>query len=111
MDDMQDEILVMYQEAKSLSKDALPYVLNKELAMVAMMEDVLQLVVDKGMINMTPEQVNLWAHNVVVQGQMWGFRRWSIQKQYTLDEYIQMQTDWIFSGLEAHMVKEPEGRR
>lgn len=111
MNVMQEEILVMYQEAKSLSKDALPYVLNKELAMVAMMEDVLQLVVDKGMIDMTPQQVNLWAHNVVVQGQMWGFRRWSIQKQYSLDEYIQMQTDWIFSGLAGHMVKEPEGRR
>lgn len=111
MNVMQEEILVMYQEAKSLSKDALPYVLNKELAMVAMLEDVLQLVVDKGMIDMTPQQVNLWAHNVVVQGQMWGFRRWSIQKQYSLDEYIQMQTDWIFSGLAGHMVKEPEGRR
>ena len=31
---MQDEILVMYQEVKLLTKDALPYVLNKELEMV-----------------------------------------------------------------------------
>ncbi len=36
MDEMQDEVLVLYQEAKSLSKDALPYVLKKELKMVAL---------------------------------------------------------------------------
>jgi AcrR family transcriptional regulator len=111
MDDVQEEVLVMYQEAKSLSKDALPYVLKKELEMVAMLEDVIQLVVDKGELDMTPGEVNLLAHNIVVQGQMWGFRRWAIQKQYTLDEYIKMQTDWIFEGLKGYMVKEPEGRR
>lgn len=31
VDEMQDEVLVMYQEAKSLSRDALPYVLQKKL--------------------------------------------------------------------------------
>src|SRR5699024_254728 len=31
MDEMQDEVLVMYQEVKSLSNDALPYVLEKEM--------------------------------------------------------------------------------
>lgn len=111
MDAVQEEILVMYQEAKSLSKDALPYVLNKELAMVAMLENVIQLVVDNGKLNMTQKEVNLWAHNVVVQGQMWGFRRWTIQKQYSLDEYVKMQTDWVFAGLGAYMIKEPEGRK
>jgi TetR/AcrR family transcriptional regulator, cholesterol catabolism regulator len=108
---VQEEIIVMYQETKSLSKDALPYVLNKELAMVGMLEDVIGQVVDSGILNMTPKEVNLWAHNVIVQGQMWGFRRWVIQKQYNLDEYIQMQTDWVFAGLQAYMVKEPEGRK
>ncbi|MGJ7920709.1 TetR/AcrR family transcriptional regulator [Neobacillus sp. LXY-4] len=110
MDGVQEEVLVMYQEAKSLTKDALPYVLKKEIAMVSMLEDVIQLVVDKGELNMTPKEVNLLAHNIVVQGQMWGFRRWTIQKQYSLDDYIKMQTDWIFQGLKGYMVKEPEGR-
>jgi AcrR family transcriptional regulator len=110
MDSVQEEVLVMYQEAKSLSKDALPYVLEKEIDMVSMLEEVIQLVVDKGELCMTTKEVKLWAHNVVVQGQMWGFRRWTIQKQYTLDEYIEMQTDWIFAGLKGFYVKEAEGR-
>ena len=38
IDDMQDEFVVMYQESKSLPKDALSYVLNKEIEMVALFE-------------------------------------------------------------------------
>jgi TetR/AcrR family transcriptional regulator, cholesterol catabolism regulator len=112
MDDVQEEVLVMYQEAKSLSKDALPYVLKKEIGMVSMLEEVIQLVVDSGELRMTSEEVNLLAHNIVVTGQMWGFRRWHIQKQYRLEDYIKMQTDWIFEGLKGYIVvKEPEGKK
>lgn len=103
MDELQDEVLVMYQEAKSLTKDALPYVLKKELAMVAMLEHVIQHVVNNGELSMSPREVNLLAHNIVIQGQMWGFRRWAMQKNYTLDEYIKLQTDWIFEGLKGYI--------
>src|SRR5690606_23878316 len=40
IDDMSDEFLVMYQESKSLPKDALRYVLQKEMEMVALFEDL-----------------------------------------------------------------------
>lgn len=103
MDSVQEEVLVMYQEAKSLSKDALPYVLKKELEMVGMLEAVIQRVVDHGELVMSKKEVNMLAHNIVIQGQMWGFRRWTIQKQYGLEEYIKMQTDWIFEGLKGYI--------
>jgi TetR/AcrR family transcriptional regulator, cholesterol catabolism regulator len=105
MDDLQEEVLVMYQEAKSLSKDALPYVLKKELGTVAILEQIIQPCVDNKVLNMSAKEVNLLAHNIVVQGHMWGFRRWNIQKQYSLEEYIQLQTDWIFAGLQGFLAK------
>ena len=105
MDEVQEEVLVMYQEAKSLSRDALPYVLKKELEMVGMLEEVIQLVVDNGELDMTPQQVKMLAHNIVIQGQMWGFRRWTIQKQFNLEEYIRIQTDWIFEGLKGYIAE------
>lgn len=105
MDDLQEEVLVMYQEAKSLSKDALPYVLKKELGTVTIIEQIIQRCVDNNVLNMTEKEVNMLAHTIVVQGQMWGFRRWYIQKQYSLDEYIKLQTDWIFAGLQAFLRK------
>ncbi|TYS69942.1 TetR/AcrR family transcriptional regulator [Sutcliffiella horikoshii] len=99
MDEMQDEVLVMYQEAKSLSKDALPYVLNKELAMVAMFEQVIRNCMTAEDIEMREQQIQLVAHNIFVQGQMWGFRRWVLHRHFELDAYIEGQIELLVHGL------------
>ncbi|MBD3107069.1 TetR/AcrR family transcriptional regulator [Bacillus sp. AGMB 02131] len=99
IDEMQDEVLVMYQEAKSLSKDALPYVLNKEIDMVAMFERLLLKCKSNGELNLADEQIKMVAHNIFVQGQAWGFRRWALQKLYTLEQYIEIQTSLIMMSL------------
>ncbi|MCM3764063.1 TetR/AcrR family transcriptional regulator [Neobacillus niacini] len=99
MDEMQAEVLVMYQEVKSLSKDALPYVLKKEMEMVAMFENLLNKCIENGELALSEKQVKIIAHDIFVQGQMWGFRRWALRKLFTLDEYIELQTEFIFKGL------------
>jgi TetR/AcrR family transcriptional regulator, cholesterol catabolism regulator len=99
MDRMQDEVLVMYQEAKSLSKDALPYVLRKELEMVAMVEKLIVRCVETGELELDDNQIHMLAQNVFVQGQMWGFRRWALQKRYSLQEYIDLQVELLFAGI------------
>ena len=99
VDEMQDEVLVMYQEAKSLSKDALPYVLRKEVEMVAMFENLLAKCVENGVLKLNETQLKLIAHNIFIQGQMWAFRRWELQKLFDLDEYIAEQTRLLFLGI------------
>jgi TetR/AcrR family transcriptional regulator, cholesterol catabolism regulator len=99
MDRMQDEVLVMYQEAKSLSKDALPYVLRKELEMVAMVEKLIVRCVETGELELDDNQIHMLAQNVFVQGQMWGFRRWALQKRYSLQDYIDLQIELLFAGI------------
>ncbi|UOQ94983.1 TetR/AcrR family transcriptional regulator [Halobacillus shinanisalinarum] len=96
MDDMQNEVVVMYQEVKSLSKDAQDYVLQKERDMVAMLEKVI--------INSLPNQLlegdtALIANNIFVQGQMWGFRRWMLQRTFTLQTYTDRQIHLLLQGL------------
>src|SRR6185437_8081938 len=71
IDDMSDEFLVMYQESKSLPKDALKYVLKKEMEMVALFEKLLQKCATSGELRIPEEDINLAAHHIVVQGQMW----------------------------------------
>lgn len=105
MDDLQDEVLVMYQEVKSLTKDALPYVLKKEIEMVAMFEDVIQRCVENGELDLDEKHVKIIAHDIFVQGQMWGFRRWALQKLYTLEEYTQLQTELLFKGIKGSEMK------
>ncbi|MDM5210123.1 TetR/AcrR family transcriptional regulator [Peribacillus sp. NJ4] len=99
MDDMQDEVLVMYQEVKALTKDALPYVLNKELRMVGMFEKVITKCVENGELFLTEKQISLVSHNIFVQGQMWSFRRWALHKQYTLQEYVELQTQLLIQNV------------
>lgn len=99
VDEMQDEVLVMYQEVKSLSKDALPYVLKKEIEMVGMFEQIITRCVENKELRLTEEQIKMVAHNIFVQGQMWAFRRWSLKRIYTLEQYIELQTTLLFQGM------------
>ena len=95
---MSDEFVVMYQESKSLPKDALQYVLKKEMEMVALFENILQSCAESGELRIEQEEVKLAAHHVVVQGQMWAFRRWALQKDYTIKNILKMQIDQLFKG-------------
>ncbi|MCR2821347.1 TetR/AcrR family transcriptional regulator [Lederbergia panacisoli] len=106
IDDMQDEVLVMYQEAKALSHEALPYVLKKELEMVTMFERLINCCVENGELDIGKDQQHLLAHNIFVQGQMWGFRRWAFKKIYSIEDYISLQIDLLFSGVQGYQMKQ-----
>lgn len=98
MDDMQDEVIVMYQEVKSLSKEAKEYVLEKEKGMVTMLEQV----ISNSLANQINQQdVSLIANNIFIQGQMWGFRRWMLQKEFDLTTYIDRQIHYLLQGLNS----------
>ncbi|MGI8316585.1 TetR/AcrR family transcriptional regulator [Halobacillus mangrovi] len=96
MDDMQDEVLVMYQEVKSLPRDAQDYVLQKERDMVAMLE---QVIVNSLSEKRSDLEIKLIANNIFVQGQMWGFRRWILQRTFTLESYTETQIQLLLEGL------------
>lgn len=99
VDRMTDEFVVMYQESKSLQKDALQYVLKKELEMVAIFESILSRCVRSGELRITEKEVSITAHHIIVQGQMWAFRRWALTKDYTIEQYIQLQLSQLLEGI------------
>ncbi|MBE1555732.1 TetR/AcrR family transcriptional regulator [Sporosarcina limicola] len=99
VDDMSDEILVMYQESKALPKDALQYVLEKEMKMVALFEKLLKSCVASGELRIAEGEIGIAAHHIAVQGQMWSFRRWALNRDYSIEEYIRIQTDQLIKGL------------
>lgn len=97
--DMSDEFVVMYQESRSLPKDALQYVLKKELEMVALFESILKACVKLGELRIQENEVRLAAHHIVIQGQMWAFRRWALTKHYSIESYIDIQVDQLLKGI------------
>ncbi|GEN81708.1 TetR family transcriptional regulator [Sporosarcina luteola] len=99
IDDMTDEFVVMYQESKSLPKDALQYVLKKEMEMVSLFKNLLGACVRSGELRISEKAVDMAAHHVVVQGQMWAFRRWALRGDYSIQDFINLQTDQLFNGI------------
>ncbi|MFC7391886.1 TetR/AcrR family transcriptional regulator [Scopulibacillus cellulosilyticus] len=99
VNDMQDEILIMYQEAKSLSRDSLPYVLNKESEMASIFEKIMRFCISSGQLNLTDKEVKFYAHHILVQCQMWAFRRWAFKKDYSIKEFSNMQVKVLLNGL------------
>lgn len=96
MDEMQEEILIMYQEVKSLKKESKEYVLQKERDMVGMLERVIVTCLPDVV---SKQDAELLANNIFIQGQMWGFRRWMLQKQFTLEEYIDRQIHFLLQAM------------
>lgn len=99
MDQMQDRVLLIYQEIKSLPKDLMVYVLQKEQEITGYFEKILRRGLEDGSLNIDEKTIPLMAHNIVVLGEMWTFRRWALQKKYTLEEFTEIQTSLILREL------------
>lgn len=99
IDRMVDEFTIMYQETKSLPKEAMQYVLKKELEMVSIFEKILKNCVKSGELQLTDQEIYLAANHLVIQGQSWAFRKWAYHKEHTIEDFIQLQTKLFLSGI------------
>lgn len=95
IDGMLDEFTIMYQETKSLPKEAMQYILTKELEMVSLFERLIASSVD----GLTDEEVYIAANAIVVQGQSWAFRKWALHKHFTIEQFIEYNTNLSLNGL------------
>lgn len=91
MDEMRPLVLLIYQETKSLPREQMKYVLQKEEKTTEIFEDILARGIQDGSISLELDSIKLMAHNIMIMGQMWTFRYWTLGRIYTLDEYIEKQ--------------------
>lgn len=101
IDSMIDEFSIMYQESKSLPKEARQYVLEKELEMVNLFERILIGCVKSKELILSEKEIYLAANHIVIQGQAWAFRKWTLHKSTTIDDYIEVQTKLFLSGIQG----------
>ena len=94
--EMSDHILLIYQETKTLPPRWREKVLENEVRLTNIFVRVLGDLVAAGELpSMGRRSIELVAHNIVVLGHMWTFRRWYLSSRYTIDRYIKLQTDFI----------------
>ncbi|HSH25305.1 MAG TPA: TetR/AcrR family transcriptional regulator [Massilibacterium sp.] len=102
IDEIQEEILFMYQETKSLSKEALPYVLQKEEKILDYFERLLIVVNKTEHLQIDDVNIELLAHHIVVNCQTWAFRRWVFKRKFTLEQFSENLANMIYGGLKHY---------
>ena len=101
-DSMSDHVLLMYQVTQFLPKKWQARVVENELRITDIFVQVIEELSGKGDFPQIPaETVTMLAHNISVLGHMWGFRRWDLARHFTLDQYIDFQTDFVLGRLLA----------
>jgi len=99
-DRMQDPIVLIYRETASLDRESQQYVLQNERRITDIFETILKRGVSDGTVRFDgAPALELMAHNIVVLGHMWAFRRWFLRDAFSLDEYIRYQTSLILREL------------
>ena len=95
-DRMSDFILLIYQETQSLPIQWQKRVLENELRITGLFIEALARIAATGELpNLDERSLELTAHNIVVLGHMWTFRRWFLTRHYSIEDYIDLQTGLI----------------
>jgi len=91
-----DHILLIYQETRSLSSKFLKKVLSNEVRISDLFIKVINNIVKtEKLVTFDEPSIELIAHNIVVLGHMWAFRKWFLALHYNIEEYIDIQTKFI----------------
>ncbi|MCF6249211.1 MAG: TetR/AcrR family transcriptional regulator [Desulfobacula sp.] len=95
-DKMADHILMMYQVTQFLPEKWKKRVLVNELNITDIFVKTLSSMTGKNNFpELSKKILNLVGHNISVLGQMWAFRRWHVQRGFSIEEYITIQTNFI----------------
>ncbi len=90
---MSNFILLIYQETQSLPSQWQKRVLENELRITGLFVEALARIANSDDLTILNENsIEMAAHNIVVLGHMWTFRRWYLARHYTIEDYIKLQT-------------------
>ena len=99
-DRMSDHILLMYQVTHFLSPKWQKKVLDAEIGITDLFIEAMQQIKKTGTLpELDDDTISLIGHNISVIGHTWTFRRWYFAKHFTIEKYIEQQTEFIMSFL------------
>jgi AcrR family transcriptional regulator len=96
---MSDHILLIYQETQSLPPQWRKRVLENEVRITGIFVEILAKLVTSGDLpHLDERSIELVAHNISVLGHMWTFRRWFLARHYSIEDYINLQINFILGN-------------
>lgn len=97
VDEAQNIVLFWHQETRNLPPDQRDRLLENEMVLASLFEGLVERGRKAGIFKI--EDSALAAHNIIVLGDMWAFRRWWLGRRYTAGQYIKKQAEFILQGL------------
>ena len=97
VNEAQNIVLFWHQETKNLKPELRNKLLDNELVLMSLFERIIERGSVAGVFRAV--DTKLMAHNVIVLGDMWAFRRWDLSRHFTSDEFIKRQVDFILHSL------------
>jgi AcrR family transcriptional regulator len=98
VDNLQDYVLFIYQEAKNLPSSYLNPVLDANRQFAKKFETMLIDGIEKGIFRADIDPF-LVSQNIVTLGHMWSFRRWVLKNVYTFQLFLERQLDYLFAAI------------
>jgi AcrR family transcriptional regulator len=99
-DRMSDHLLLMYQVTHFLPPKWQRKVLEAELRITDIFIQAIVELKERGpLAGLDEDTINMMGHNISVLGHTWAFRRWYFRKQFTIEQYIDQQTEFIMRFL------------
>lgn len=98
-DRLSDHILLLYQVTHFLPKNFQQKILDAELEITGLFLNAIKELEAEGKIDLDEQTINFIGHTISVLGHTWAFRRWYFTKHFTIEQYIDKQTDFILGFL------------
>jgi len=103
-DRLSDHYLLLYQVTHFLPTNFQQRILDAELEITKLFLDAIERLEKEGKLDLDSDTINFIGHTISVLGHTWAFRRWYFAKHYTIEQYIEKQTEFILGFLSADTV-------
>jgi len=98
-DRLSDHILLLYQVTHFLPLNFQQKILDAELEITKLFLDAIEQLEAQGKLALDSKTINFIGHTISVLGHTWAFRRWYFRKHFTIEHYIEKQTEFILGFL------------
>lgn len=105
-DRLSDHYLLLYQVTHFLPKKFQQEILDAELEITGLFLHAIGRLKAEGKLNLDQQTINFMGHTISVLGHTWAFRRWYFAKNFTIEHFIEQQTEFILGFLYEEKLKQ-----
>jgi AcrR family transcriptional regulator len=97
LDQQQDKVLLMYQKSSSLDKASKSKIMDMEVELSRIFGNIIEDGIKKGVFRNV--DVDVASYNIIILAHMWSLKRWHFRKRLSIDDYVNMQMEFIMNAL------------